>query len=164
MRCPVLNSRRALPGLGKACKKACEGRQACRGYTYNPSKHSLLFVARLQPSQGTGSVRTVNVQTVNRSREKTVKRVRYTNVRRNKGADSYAPGHAPRSIAVSRSIAVCSYGRCRYWGQVLSHPHVQSLSIQDAQRDLGLYVTDLKVLLRATPFEKKKMRRTANVR
>jgi hypothetical protein len=34
---------------------------------------------------------------------------------------------------------------CWYWGRVVGHPHEMSLSLADAEKDLGLHVTDLKV-------------------
>lgn len=34
---------------------------------------------------------------------------------------------------------------CWYWGRVVGHPHEMSLSLADAEKDLGLQVTDLRV-------------------
>jgi len=78
--------------LGRACKAACGGHEACRGYTFNPT-------------QGVCYLKTVNTPTGGFECNKD----------------------------------------CWYWGRYPGHVPEMKLSLEDAKRDLGLQVTDLKV-------------------
>jgi hypothetical protein len=79
-------------GLESACRTACTGRTACRGYTYHPAQGVCYLKTVASPVRG------VDCKT-----------------------------------------------DCWYWGRVVGHPHEMSLSLADAEKDLGLRVTDLKV-------------------
>ena len=58
--------------------------------------------------------------------------------------------HPSQSVCYLKTVASPVRGvdctdDCWYWGRVVGHPHEMSLSLQDAEKDLGLHVTDLSV-------------------